>query len=143
MKNKEQIPERLSSAGRKLPFELPESYFDDFPRRIQERIMESGKPASPVLGRKLAMAAIFIGMIAVGYAGFRILTNPGGSPYFSEEDLNRTIEYMAYELDDEMLISALPEPVPGNSSQASGLQEEDIIQYLSEEDIDFSDLIID
>jgi hypothetical protein len=143
MNNKENIPERISSAGRKLPFELPDSYFNDFPERLQESIKQAGKPAKPVLGRRLAMAAIFIGMLAVGYAGFRILTNTGGSPYFSNEDLNRTIEYMAYELDDEMLISAIIEPVQGNSSQSSELQEEELIQYLSEEDIDFIDLIID
>jgi len=143
MKNQEQIPERISSAGRKNPFEVPESYFESFPLKIQERLTESRKPVRRSIRPQLAIAAMFIGLIAVGYAGFRILSSQEEPVFFSSEELNETLEYFAYEIDDEMLVSAIVESGISFSPSSSDLLGDEIIQYLSEEDIDISDLMID
>jgi hypothetical protein len=92
---------------------------------------------------RFAMAAMFIGLIAVGYAGFRILSKPDEAGYLSNETLDVTMEYLAWELDEELLISAIVESDFSFSTTSSDLGDEEIIQYLSEEDIDISDLMID
>jgi hypothetical protein len=146
MDKKEHIPEKIRKAGTRLPFEVPESYFDSFPGRLQEKM---GTPKEVPVRRlttvrsRLAIAAGFIGLIAVGYAGLRILSGTGGADYLSNEILDETMEYLAWELDEEMLISAIVESDLSFSTSSSDLGEEEIIQYLSEEDIDITDLLID
>ena len=143
MKHQEHIPEKISSAGRKIPFEVPDSYFENFPGKIQEHLTESRKPVVRSIRPQLAIAAMFIGLITVGYAGFRILSSPEKPIYFSSEEMTETIEYFAYEVDDEMLVSAIIESDISFSPSSSDLLGDEIIQYLSEEDIDISDLMID
>ena len=145
MKKQEPIPEKLRAAGKKLPFTVPDSYFDELPGRIQEKLILSGKPKShgkfPAFSPKLAMAAMFIGLIAVGYAGFRVLSDRGNSAYLRGEELGEAIEYLAYDLDEDILLTTILESDLPLSSQSANTRTEDIIQYLSEEDINFNDLI--
>jgi len=143
MKHQEHIPERISSAGKKIPFEVPDSYFESFPGKLQERLTESRKPHTRSIRPQLAIAAMFIGLITVGYAGFRILSSPEKPIYFSSEEMTEAIEYFAYEVDDEMLVSAIIEADISFSPSSSDLLGDEIVQYLSEEDIDISDLMIE
>ena len=145
MKNQENVPENIRAAGRKLPFEVPESYFDSLPERIQDRLSEAGSSRRPAIIRtlrpKLAMAAMFIGLITVGYLGVRIITNTGNPLYLSEDEINETLEDFAYDLDNEMLISAMMESDLILSVDSEDPQTDEIIRYLSEEDIDFGGLL--
>ncbi|MFC2116885.1 hypothetical protein ACFLTU_10440, partial [Bacteroidota bacterium] len=72
MKDQEKIPENIQAAGNSLPFVVPELYFENLPGRIQDRLPEADGPLfSKVIHAvrpHLAMAAMFIGLIAVGYA---------------------------------------------------------------------------
>ncbi len=142
MINEENIPDVVRASGKKLPFDVPESYFEDLPARIQGRVSAGTRPRNLNLRPRLAMAAMFIGLIAVGYAGFRILSGRDNGSYLSEQELREAMEYLAYDIDEELLVSAVLESditLAGESSDAS----DEIIQYLSEEDIDFSELLDD
>ena len=147
MNNEDQIPEGIRASGRKLPFEVPDSYFDNLPGRIQDRLSETGKNQTrgPQMSIRpiLAMAAMFIGLIAVGYTGFRFLTERGTSPYLSGDELVEAIEFFVYEIDEEMLISEIIESNLALSPESSDSQTEEIIQYLSEEDLDLNGLLND
>jgi hypothetical protein len=146
MKDKENIPKNLKKAGRKLPFQVPDSYFENLPGRIEERLQHQPYPDS-IPERKgllrsirpvLAAAAVFIGLLAAGYLGFRLLTGRPDPGMLSEEVLIETLEYFAYDIDNEMLASAFLESDISLSSTSDENLNDEIIQYLSQEDIDFS-----
>jgi hypothetical protein len=129
---------------RRIPFEVPESYFEEFPERIQNRLQGSRDTRVHRIRPWLAYAAIFVGLITLGYAGFRILKSQESGPRLTSEEINETIEYFAYVIDDEMLISEVLESGIDFSPETSVLQEDEIIQYLSEdEDIDIPTLMIE
>jgi hypothetical protein len=141
-----QIPELNDGPALKnLPFTVPESYFDELPGRIQERLAGNRgrkrlKP-HPVFRPSLAIAAMFVGLVAIGYAGFRILSHHGNAPYLSEKELDETMEYFAYDLDDDMLVSTLVESGISLSPKPTDQRTEEIIQVLSQEDLNVNDLI--
>ncbi|MCK4751463.1 MAG: hypothetical protein KAT15_30610, partial [Bacteroidales bacterium] len=85
----------------------------------------------------------FIGLIAVGYAGFRAISDRVNDPYLSGEELVEAIEYFGYEFDDDMLISAIIESDIDLSLASTDAATDEIIEYLSEEDIDFNRLLND
>lgn len=147
MNTQERIPNKLRLQGKKLPFKVPDSYFDKLSERIQERLFESGKPHRQIniwaIQPKLAYAAMFIGLITLGYAGFRILADRADTSYLSEEELLEAMEYFAYDLDEDMLVSAIIESGTILSDESADSQTEELIQYLSEEDIDLNGLMND
>ncbi len=146
MKTKENIPEEIPGIPRKIPFGVPDNYFDQFPVRLQDRLSEPAAPSMArvyPLRRALAMAAMFIGLLTVGYFGLRTILSPQNASTLTGEELDTAIEYFGYEFDDEMLVAAMVE-----SEMDFGLTELDsetdaIIEYLSDQDIDISEFLID
>jgi hypothetical protein len=145
MEKEEKIPDAVRSSGKDLPFKVPESYFETLPGRIRERLPDPAQRQGGTRVRKLrpvlAAAAMFIGLIVAGYGGFRILTDRGNQVYLSGDILEESIEYLAYDVDEEMLISALAESGISLSAESYDPQTDEIIQYLSEEEIEYSDII--
>lgn len=138
----ENIPEKILKAGTKLPFEVPESYFRDFPDRMMSRIKEEAVPVRQLhpLRSGLAVAAVLIGIISIGYAGFSLLSRGSGTDLFAEDEMNQTIEFIAWEIDNSMLTSAVLESDVLLDDQQSESSSDEIIRNLSEDDIDFSTL---
>ncbi len=147
MKETENIPENLLKAGTKLPFAIPEKYFENLPGRIRDRLKERGEVHRPNLIRTLrpvlAAAAIFLGLLTLGYAGFRIFTSDGSDRFLSGEELNETLEYFAYDLDEDLLVTAILESETDFLQGTGTEQSDELIQFLSEEDIDLNGLLFD
>ena len=85
--------------------------------------------------------AWFAGLIALGYAGFRILSERMNDTTLGGEELRETLEYLAWDLDDELLVFTLDEAGILFQAQSVDVQTEEIIEILSEEDLNFNDLI--
>ena len=146
MKSKENIPEEIPGLSRKIPFNVPDNYFDNFPSRIQERLSEA--PVVPIsrtypFRRVLAMAAMFIGLLTVGYFGLRMILDGQDTRMLSGEEVSTAIEYFGQEFDDEMLIAAIVESDIDLAPQDVDNETDVIIEFLSSEDIDFIELLID
>ena len=146
MKAKENIPEEIPGMSRKIPFSVPDNYFDQFPSRIQERLSET--PAVPIsrtypVRRVLAMAAMFIGLVTVGYFGLKMILNGQDSRMLSEDEVSTAIEYFGHEFDDEMLIAAIVETDIDLDPQDIDNETDVIIEFLSDEEIDFNEILID
>ena len=147
MKETENIPEILSNAGKKLPFAVPDSYFENLPGRIRDRMEEREEVHRPNLIRTfrpvLAAAAIFLGVLTLGYAGFRILTPGESDRFFSGKEGDETLEYFAYDLDEDLLVTAILESETDLLQGTGTEQSDELIQFLSEEDIDLNGLLND
>ena len=146
MKAKENIPEEIPGMSGKIPFSVPDDYFDRFPSRIQERLTET--PAVPIsrtypVRRVLAMAAMFIGLVTVGYFGLKMILNGQDSRMLSDDEVSTAIEFFGHEFDDDMLIAAIVESDIDLDPQDMDTETDVIIEFLSSEDIDFNEILID
>ena len=146
MKAKENIPEEIPGMSRKIPFGVPDNYFDQFPSRIQERLSEtptvSISRVYPVR-RSLAMAAMFIGLVTVGYFGMKMILNGQDARMLSGDEVSTAIEYFGDQFDDDMLIAAIIESDIDFGPQNINDESDVIIEYLSSEEIDFNEILID
>jgi hypothetical protein len=144
MKAKDNIPDELTGFSRKPPFRVPESYFEELPSRLLDRVSEP-EPAVVAkhfpVRRVLAMAAMFIGLVTVGYFGLRLVMNGQPADMLSSEEVSTAIEYYGYEFDDDMLISAIIESDIDLGPSVPDNETEVIIEYLSTEEIDFNALM--
>jgi hypothetical protein len=146
MKAKEKIPEEIPGMSRKIPFGVPDNYFDELPSRIQERVSKT--PAISIsrvypVRRTLALAAMFIGLVTVGYFGLRMILNGRDARMLSGEEVTTAIEYYGYQFDDDMLIAAIIESDIDLDPQDVDNETDAIIEFLSDEEIDFSEILID
>ena len=89
---------------------------------------------------QLAMAAIIIGFVAISYTGIRIILNDRtAEPTIME--LAEFLDDYLYDMDDEFLISTLVEEEIDIDWINGGYESEDIMDYLMEEEMDYTDLI--
>ena len=144
MKSKENIPEEIHGMSRKSPFSVPENYFDEFSGRMQKRLSET--PTIPIsrtypARRVLAMAAMFIGLVTVGYFGLRMILNGQDTMMLSGDEVSTAIEYFGYEFDDDMLIAAIVESDIDFDPQDVDYETDVIIEFLSDEEIDFNEIL--
>ena len=89
----------------------------------------------------LAAAATIAVLVTVGYLALR---DPAGIPAgeaLSDDAAEYFIEYYAYEMDDDLLASVLPEEGFEYYPEYSDTEAEAIIEYLSEDYIDFSQFL--
>ncbi len=140
MKAKEYIPEEIPGMSRKIPFRVPGDYFDKFPARIQERVSAKTVLSFPRLypvRRRLALAAIFITLVTVGYFGLRTALNKQDARILSADEVSTAIEYYGYQFDDDMLVAAIIESDIDIDPQYVDNETDAIIDFLSSEEIDF------
>ncbi len=146
MKAKENIPEEIPGMSGKIPFGVPDNYFDELPSRIQERLSET--PAVSIsrgypVRRSLALAAMFIGLVTVGYFGLKMILNGQDAGMLSGDEVSTAIEYFGDQFDDDMLIAAIVESDINFGPTDVDNETDVIIEFLSSEEIDFNEILID
>ncbi len=137
---------RLEDIPKKNPYQVPKRYFGSFNDRLMEKIRsEEKKPVKTfrlILRSNLALAASLLAFALISYLGFSLIT--GGKIDANSQNLTYTefLEEEIYSLDEELLLDAY-EQIDNSVSESieNGESEdysEEIIQYLSAEDIDLS-----
>ena len=137
------IPDEGLKMNKKLPFTVPENYFEELPLRLQERMDEGPARMIELVRPRLAYAAMIIVLIAVGYLGIKIIANNSSVNGLTADEIADAIEYYAYDFDDEMLISTIVESDMELFTEETDEETEQFIEYLSEDYIDFADIMID
>ncbi|GAB1415150.1 hypothetical protein MASR2M117_05560 [Paludibacter sp.] len=56
----------LEKIGNKIPFDVPEGYFEDFATRFENQISEQPKSSKKMFVPWLYMAAMFVGIFLIG-----------------------------------------------------------------------------
>jgi len=135
----------LDSLEKKLPFSVPDDYFDNFYGRLRERMevqTEHGlfRKTYRLIRPQLALAAAIAAFVIIGYTAVRIFSHDTGRAETTDE-ITEIIEYCIYYFDDDVLISTLA----GEENATwwnSSMETEEILDYLSEENkIDYFELI--
>lgn len=137
---------RLEDIPKKNPYRVPEGYFDSFNDRLRDKIQsEEEKPVRNLrfmLRSNLALAAAILAFALISYFSFRLIS----AGRIDQETRNLTytefLEEEIFSLDEELLLDAYEQIDKTGSgteeSQESEDYSEEIIQYLSAEDIDLS-----
>ena len=145
----------LSETKASNPFEVPADYFETLPTQIQERIAETKQvpffTKLTILIKQPAYSVSIAGIAAIIFLAILFTSNPAKDqdfqmPAFTLEEILNSEPEIIYEMSESQLIEALmaccdnddnailfPEPT---IKKGTNLSDDDIIDYLSEEDFD-------
>jgi hypothetical protein len=148
MENNGYIPENLEKAGKKLPFRVPEDYFENFPGRLRDRLnLEQQSLADGRLFAfvkpYLSLAALIAGIALVAWFGYHQFNVNSRNNTFNSYELSTIVDYYLHDYDEDLLISTLIES--GEETNLSPLEDysDEIMDYLTVDGIDYSLLIDD
>ena len=145
MKEQKNNTDFLEKAVKELPFKTPDGYFDQFAERLQTRMQQEEQLSwmgrtYQLIRPQLAMAAIIIGFVAISYTGIRIILNDRATEPTIMEIAYALDDYL-YDMDDELLISTIIEEDIEIDWINGGYESDDIMDYLMEEEMDYTNLI--
>ena len=145
MIDKHNIQENILGMNNNAPFSVPDNYFEGLPIRIEERLNEdySGTRVINMLHNRFAYAAMIAVLIAVGFLGTRYILNNNTYNGLTADEIIDAMEYFGYEFEDEMLISALGDSDVDYYPEFTDDETDQIIEYLSDDYIDLSELMIE
>ncbi len=132
-------------SGKDLPFKAPEGYFEHFAERLQTRMQVEEERSwmsrtYQLIRPQLAMAAIIIGFVAISYTGIRIILNDRTTEP-SVMEIAYALDGYLYDMDDELLITTIIDEEIEIEWINGGYGSDDIMDYLMEEELDFTNLI--
>ena len=121
-------------------FQVPAGYFEDFPNRIQNRILETEKTVKKknILffpRYKIAVAAMLLVLLTIGIVKKDLLFND----YYSKEDISEIIENYSYDIDESLILAYIEEKTDLYSQEDESNNE--MIDYLIDEGIEIDDLL--
>lgn len=137
--------EKFFMAGKELPFNVPDGYFDKLPTRIQH-LCVSQPDSSPltqpfflVLRSQLALATGFVALVLLAFAGYFYLQPQVPVDILSNSDYIEIVRIDIAEYDEAILSSVSNEKSPCDSLKLDRTDE--MIKYLLEENVDFVTLM--
>lgn len=127
-----------------MPFKVPEDYFENFSVRLSNRIHEKKSPEIvgrliPVLRPYFAIAVITI-VILVAVRIFIFQPGKGNLGGLKGYEISASVENNLYYYSEEAIIEAVY-PVFESSTPEEDVTEEEIIEYLINEDISLNDIL--
>jgi hypothetical protein len=146
MKDLENINESFASAGKELPFKVPQGYFESLPNRIQERCLLEKTPVSNVnysffrvFKGQLAFAAGFIGLAMMAYTGYYFIHPKSDYSKKTGEDYIEIVQKSIYENYQDLPAKSSRSLL--NYDSLKNNHREEVVKYLFEEDIDYVTLM--
>jgi len=139
MKEFENIDKLLKTAGRDLPYSVPENYFDTLPNRIQERCLEQYGSAQKssftsfwqLVRTQLSLAAGFVVMALIAFAGYYYLHPTQQEQETTGNDYIQIVQKDIYEFDQGK---------NDKDSEKDNLRDE-MFKYLNEDNADYVTLM--
>lgn len=131
-------------ADKKLPFSVPDGYFDTLPSRIQDLCVSSQKQKPFALflqtvRTQLALAAGFAAFVVLAYAGYFYIQLTPTPRELSKNDYIEVVSKRISDFDEGQLVEASGVNVKFDSIKPD--KNDQIIQYLLEENIDYVTLM--
>jgi hypothetical protein len=134
---------KLNKIGRKLPYSVPENYFEQLPSRIQSLCQpQAEEELKPhwiyAFKSQLAFAAGFTFFVFVAYLGYYLAQPTQKANRLSKTDYVEIVSKHISEFDELQLMDA----IEGKKKQDTILQvyKDEMIQYLLDQNIDYTAL---
>ena len=137
----------LAAIPKTNPFSVPEGYFDNLPGAVQNKIKASQKRTRPLYlaSWKISLAAASIALLMVTWMVFG--PSPDSLPTYSLDEFSAEEIHSLFanddnfELDESMIVASYIESEAVWDGEDPSLVDEEVIEYLIENDIEL-DLII-
>lgn len=135
-----------SKFGKELPYSVPQGYFDSLPERIQEKCASEHPIAKKqnvtlwdTLKSQVSLAAGFAALAILAFAGYYVLqpTN-NDAVILSNDDYIEIIQRNIYDYDEGSIVD---EVKPLDTNDSLPRHDEEMIQYLLDQNIDYTTLI--
>ena len=138
MKENDDIMPDFGGKNRGNPFQVPEHYFESFTDRLQARIADAApqekQPVRVLRPKLIYILGLFL-ILLISYPVYRVVTGHSRNNLKNEQNLAGLAEYSLDNIDESMLIEALPdekvEPL-----QSITLSREELLRYIEDENID-------
>ncbi|MBI9054274.1 MAG: hypothetical protein JEY96_10690 [Bacteroidales bacterium] len=128
------------------PFSVPKDYFEEFPTRIQEKIVSEKKELSWAMRvlyyvkPHFALGFMIIAFAAISITAVDFILSGRNEAGLGNELFTRTIEVDAYEFTEQHFIDVLLEDKK-DVIEKKEIETDHYINYLVNEDIDYGTLI--
>lgn len=131
---------KLNKIGNEKPFRVPENYFRDLPDKIMERCEQEEQKRSFVQMIKpaLSLAAMFIAVALIAYFALQLIDRPTVQVPSSQHDIAEAEYYDQYYNQNELLEGDIQDDI---EEEADNKETQKYIEYLLNEDIDYTTLI--
>jgi len=138
------IAPNLNMIGKKLPFGVPDGYFENLPANLNKRIQEDSKTPHPVIRLSylkpyLAAATILFAVFIAGTYLINKQTDRKSTERFSME-LSRVVEEELYSISEEMILEAM-ESDHDYVTNDNDDNTDEMIDYLMNEDLNAEELL--
>lgn len=132
-----------SNNPHKNPFKVPENYFEDFPEKISNKISSPKSKPHFIIQSQLALVGFMIAIMMTFYFGIEFALDNydninNNQTVESNINIDDNVEITKY--DEDLLIDVLIEDT-AQINQNKTIEDEDIIEYLIEENIDYDYLL--
>lgn len=155
-----EIAPMLSEIPKYNPFAVPGDYFEELPSRIQERVIENRRSSwseqlAWLFRPQFALAAVVIAIVAITV--FLLVNNNGKENKMevpiadnstvhdsvSSDSLSVSEEEALYSMDESALVETLEneQATTNETTTANSDNEDDIVTYLVENDIDVASIV--
>ena len=145
MKDLEKTGPNLSKVKSQNAYRVPENYFEEFPRKLMERLEgeDSSKRTTKYIWTyfkpHLAIAATILAFAIISYTTVQLFFSDGSTSEFSNMEIAEYVEYYSSELDESMYYELLDEIHEEETTQNN--YDEMVIRYLVDQDIDFQTIV--
>ena len=135
----------LSSLKKENHFSVPSNYFDEFPMKVKSKIDAEENASSSFSFAWLFNYKVLtpIGVCAIIILGTLLLNNPAENLTLEEltaYEIEESLEYYGYPSVDDEFLAVLYSEENKDSEDQEKLSEEEIVNYLLEEEVDVSQL---
>lgn len=149
MKNDNKSSIKLDDISKENPYEVPGLYFDNFPLKLKKRIDEGNEKITvynlfSLIKPQLALAFSIIGFALISFITVKIVLKSNQQTTYTIAEIHETIYSDSFIMDEELLILAVQDEdyIEISKETDDKSYEEEIVDYLLEEDVDL-ELIIE
>jgi hypothetical protein len=137
MPDNNEILKKLDSLKNNNQFSVPEGYWSEFNKKINDKIdseeQRKSKNIIRVIRPQLALAASFAALFILSYSVFRALIP---NDQLSENEIFIALEKELFDIDETVLFESVSIEKKQPTYTEFDLSEEEILDYLSEESSD-------
>lgn len=133
--------DELSKIKKENIFKVPDDYFNEFPARLQQRIIKGRDPGEKrkiitLLRPYISYAASIVGFLLIAYSIYYYLQPDNSFITLTEEEIYEEIAWNSFEIDENLLVDVLINDTDYGLSNGND-ETDEIIDYLLDEVVEF------
>ncbi len=144
----QELSPELAKLKKEEHFKVPDGYFEEFPYEVQKRVLDSEKNVfwEVVLKmftvRKVAIAGLVVAGLVFGVP-YLLDINRSLEADITADELLELVEDGTLEFDEDAIVDVYAVALDDDVESADDLEDEEIINYLIDEDVEIDEELFD